>query len=265
MDTTADLGATMRINQYVANIQRQSQLAASASSTATSATQTTGNAALDKQLAKAQKANQVRLSDAAKGFTQATQVRDGLTATNDALASAKALVTKAQDTNLSANDRTRLQTQLTTALKAVDQGTKTQTTALSDQTLSNQTYAAAKQTVTPSDQLGKNASNQYSSVASLKNLDLTNATADQLTEAAKVLASAQSEVSSKLTTANQQVARIGGRVDTLEGAQSVLGGTTSSATTASTNASQRNFAAALSMIQQNTQQLSPGSLFNSIV
>lgn len=205
----------------------------------------------------AQRANQARLTEAAKGLVQATKVRDGTAAVSTALAQAGSLVAKAQDTTLSEAGRKQLQADLTKALAAVDQGVKDQSSALADPKLANQTYQATSITVAAAGQLGTGASKQFTSVAELKKLDLSTASPEQLAEAAKVLAAAQGESTARQAAAEGQEGRIAGRVNTLQGVQDALTG----AATLSTR-QQRILDTVQALTKQQTSTIPPGSMFN---
>lgn len=240
----------MRINQIAQQYTQQLNLQ---SRTQASTPPTAG-------LEVAQRANQARVTDAAKGALQASKVRDGVGAVSDGLGKARDLVKKAADPALSAADRKALQADLNKALASVDQGSKDQGSALADKTLTNKTYDTRRVTATAVDGLGKGASKQFTSVADLKKLDLTTASADQLAEAGKVLDKAKGQGEAQLATANAQVGRATGRLDTMNAVQNTLTGqnATDSKQSQALNALQ-------ALLQQQSSTVSPGSLFNTII
>lgn len=235
---------------------RVNQLASYFQASLTQGLRPTGQAT-PRNLSSAQEANQGRLTDAAKGFVQATRVRDGLAASSAGLGQAQDLVKKAQASGLSAADRKQLQADLAKALAAVDQGAKEQTKALDSKLVANSTFAARRVGTESTDQLGRKASGQYASVADLAKLDLTTASADQLGEAAKVLEAAKGQTDAQLAATDRQVDRITGRIVKLETVQSALTGG------AKPTQQQQNADAILAMLQQQRAQVTPGSLFSS--
>ncbi len=237
----------MRIDQMVATYQGQMALRQ---------TQSTGGLPALPGLDGAKRANQARLSDAAKGFVQATKVRDGIAEQSDAVGKARDLVEKAKGGSLSEKDRQQLQADLGKALAAVDQGAKDQSTALADKTLANKTYDATKTTVVTADKLGKGASKQFSSVADLKKLDLNTATPDQLAEAAKVLDAAKGETKKTLAVADSQDGRTKSQVDTFQTVQDALTGNSAA------NSREMRGLQAIQALSQPSTSLLPGSLFN---
>jgi hypothetical protein len=210
-------------------------------------------------LDEAKQATQTRLTDAAKGFVQAAKVRDGVAAADQALNQAQELVKKAGNPSLTASDRKNLQEDFTKALAAVDQGAKNQIGATADKTLANSINDPKRVGTVSADRLGQGASKTFSSVADLKKLDLNTANPDQLAEAAKVLEAAKGETGSQLTIANQQVDRISGRLDKLEGVQNALEGKPN------LTGKQQRQVDILQALQQQTSAVTPGSLFNTVI
>lgn len=236
----------MRIGQMVASYQQQAMRQVQ------SGTGTGASAAL----AGAQRANQARLTDAGKGVVQASKVRDGVAAVAGAADKARSLVEKAKDTSLSAADRKQLQADFAKALAAADQGGKDQATALADKTLANDTYSSKRTTVS-ADRLGQGVSSQFSSIADLKKLDLSTASADQLAEAAKVLDTGRTEAKSAQASADQQVQRATGRAGQFQAVQDALGGT------ALSSRQQRDLQAIQALIAPGGA--STGTLFSGLV
>lgn len=240
----------MRVNQIASFAQMTNQVVARAT-----------KPAAVQDVSGVQKINQARLSDAAKGYTQATRIRDGVAATDKALGQAQALVKKAQDPALSAADRQQLQADFTKNLAAVDQGAKEQASAGADKTLANKSYDAKRIGSVAADRIGQRSSRQFASVAGLSQLDLTTATPDQLAQASKVLDTAKKDVSTQLTTANSQVDRVSGRLDKMNFVKAALEGNATSLSAKQ----QRDASAIANMLQQQSTQLAPGSLINTIV
>lgn len=239
----------MRINQLASHYQ-----------TARLQSFQSGNAQTNRNLASAQQTNQGRLTDAAKGFVQATKIRDGVAATGDGLAQARALVKKAQDPALSAGERKQLQADFTKALAAVDKGTRDEAKAISSPVVANSTYAAKRVGTESADQLGRKASDQFASVADLAKLDLTTASADQLAGAAKVLDAAKTQTDARLADTTRQVDRITGRINKLETVQSAL-----DSTSARPSQQQSNVERFAALLQQQRTQVQPGDLFSTII
>jgi hypothetical protein len=242
----------MRIGQIVAQAQQSSQIGAQTASKRVEAPPNPG-------LAKAQQANQARLTDAAKGYTQAVKVRDGVSDVAKALDQAQELVKKAADPALSADGRKQLQADFIKALAAVDQGAKAQAGAGADPQLANSVYDPTRVAPVSADRLGGKASGTYSSVAALGQLDLTTASSDQLAEAGKVLAAAKTETANQATAANQQVDRIAGRVDKFDLVKAALEGGTPASTR-----QQRDAQVIANLLQQQNTPLNAGSLLNII-
>lgn len=238
----------MRINEiarYTAANQLASRAKASPSGSVTAA---------------AQQANQTRLSDAARGYSQASQVRDAAASSKSALASASEAVTKLQDQGLSAADRTKYQQQYRDSLAAAEQAAKSQESALGDKKLANGSFAARRTGSLALDKLGQRSSDTFSSVAELKKLDPATATADQLKEAAKVLETAQAQTGRVEALAGRQADRIAGKVAKMEGADLALSGGQKLDLKTS-----RNLAAVQALMDQARNPMAPGSLFNSII
>lgn len=206
----------------------------------------------------AQRANQARLTEASKGFVQATKVRDGVAAVATAVGQASDVVTKAQGTGLSPADRKQLLADFTKAVAAVDQGVKDQNSALADKTLTNTAYQAKTTTVAAADQLGTGVSKQFISLAALKNFDPSTATTEQLGEAAKVLDAAAKQTTASLAAADAQSGRLSGRVNTLQSVQDSLAGNPP------VSARQRLVTDALQGLSQPNTGFPPGSIFNSL-
>jgi hypothetical protein len=204
----------------------------------------------------AQRANQARLTEASKSFLQATRVRDGAAAVSAAVGQASSLVSKAQEPALSATERKQMQSDFAKALSVVDQGAKEQTSAMADPKLANSTYKGTS--TLAADQLGTGASQQFSSLADLKKLDLSTATSDQLVEAAKVLSAAQSSSKVQLARADAMGGQLAGRLNTLQNVQGTLAGTLTKTT------SQQRDLAAIQALSQKGSVVTPGSLFYGI-
>jgi len=243
----------MRISQMVASSQFQAQFQAQAKPSAGA----DNVQASSRGLGSAQRTNQARLTDASNGFLQASRVRDGVASVSDGVGKASALLEKAKGANVSAADRKQLQTDFSKALAAVDQGVSDQGAALADKKLANKTYDASQTTVVSAGQLGKGASQQFSSVADLRKLDLNTASSAQLAEAAKVLDAAKGETKAQLTTADAQSSRASGRAGTFQAVQNTL---TGSPTLDSRQ--QRNLSIIQALASQ-SKAMTPGSLFNS--
>ena len=117
----------MRINQIVAAYSAQVKQSMQSG--------TANGPQVSRQLDKAQRNNQARLDDAAKGYIQASAVKEGAGKTEDAVAQALRQAERAADPKTSAADRKSLQEDFKKALSAVDQGAKDQKAALSDKDL----------------------------------------------------------------------------------------------------------------------------------
>ena len=235
----------MRIDQFVQTYQQTQAFLSRQPSSGTTLDATSG----------VKRANQARLTDAAKGYTQATKVRDGTTKVKDNVSKANDIIEKALKPGTSADDKRKLQQELTKALDTVDAGIKDQKTALADKTLTNKTYDAKRTTITETADLGVKASDTISSIQDLKNIDLSTASDDQLKAAAKVLTAAKTQATTDDSQANKQVERISGRVDTLTSVQQKLDGDNR------TTKEQRE----LQVVKQlQSSALIPGSLYNSV-
>ncbi|MEK7414805.1 MAG: hypothetical protein AAB263_15935 [Planctomycetota bacterium] len=235
----------MRIDQLVKSYQYNQ---------ATRSTKTT-NDATSEAVSGAKRANQARLSDAAKGYTQATKVRDGTTKVKDQVSKASDTIDQALKPGISAEDKRKLQLELTKELDAIDEGVKEQKNALADKTLTNKIYDVKRATISEPEELGTKASDTISSLKDLRKIDLSTASEGQLREAAKVLAAAKEKTTTDNDLANKQVERISGRVEDLTTVQQTLEGSNR------TTKEQRELQV---VKQQQSASLIPGSLYNSL-
>lgn len=209
----------MRINQIVAAYSAQVKQSMQSG--------TANGPQVSRQLDKAQRNNQARLDDAAKGYIQASAVKEGAGKTEDAVAQALKQANKAADPKTSAADRKTLQEDFKKALSAVDQGAKDQKAALADKDLANKVVDTSKVKVREAKDLGTGASQKFKSVEDLKSLDLSTASNEDLAEAAKVLKAAQEETKSAQDVAEAGAKRVSSKVAQYQTAQNALEGSLS--------------------------------------
>jgi hypothetical protein len=205
----------------------------------------------------ASRANQARVTDGAKAFVQAAQIRDGISIVSDAVDRARAVVKKARDTTPNQDEREALQKDLAKAFADLDSGAKAQTASVSDQSLSNRGFDAKHARTTDADHLGLGVSSTFTSASKIRNLDFATASDTDLDEAIRVLDTAKSENKAQFTTISNKVNALSGLLDVLEDVQDTLEGTKR------TEEHKRDIASLRSLIQRN-QALVPGSIFSSL-
>jgi hypothetical protein len=176
-------------------------------------------------LVAAQRANQARLTDGAKGWLQAAGVRDGLVAVGGGVDRAVAALARADRAGATASERQAAQKEFAAALDAIDLGAKSQQDALADKALANSTSGGTRTRVALARDLGVGASPAFASLADLRTIDLGSASAEDRVEAGKVLAAAKAATATAKTLAEGALATSATRLDRIQGTLDALGGT----------------------------------------
>jgi len=252
----------MRINQLVSDFSALQSIATRVGSgaEATKSAGSSGQTAIP-GLERAVRANQARFDEASKGFVQAGRIRDAMTTMNHGVGQALEAVKRLQSGDLTAAQRTQAHKDFTAALAQVDTGSKAQTTAVADPQLRNKVFDPSRVQTLSADRLGTKASTTFASVASLKNLDPTQASADDLAAVAKVLASAQQQTSTQLVVAQAQTDRQAGRVNQTHSTLALLGVQTDQRADAKTSTNQQILKQLQALIHQPATL--PGGMFDS--
>ena len=188
---------------------------------------------------------QIKLSEAGKALSRATTAKEDLAGVDQGLAKLQKALDSAKAANATAADKQAAQADFAKARVAVTEAAKTQSARQADAPAE-----VRKAGTVQVEALGKGASKSIASVADLATLDLTTATADQLTEATKVVTAARNDLASRSAVVEKPVERLSRTVTVLENVEAALNGTSQS------KAQQRQLQA-LQVLQQAFQAQAP--------